>query len=413
MVELMLSILATINQMVETVSGGNDMVKSAIMGALTLGMGACTGFLFYRMPSALAYFFRSQCVTEMRISDIGAGKTLFAILDRHVYRNRIEWLSRTVDVSASWSSEDGVYDLGVGLGTHYFWHGRMLVRVRKTRILQAGLHPLTDLEVTTLGRSHKRINKIFNDLKPEDDDVPSCFSLGKDGWCLDSKLRGGGLDTLALDDDIKAMFRKEMEFYLNGKDEFERLRLPWKISFMLHGVPGSGKTSIIRSIAIEYGLNLHTINLSITAEDAIVSGISTMGKKSLLVLEDIDGCSATMNRELNGGKASEGDSVFGIDLKGLLSVLDGVCQLHGVAIFMTTNYLERIDEALLRDGRTDFVIELPKISAATVDKYFTDIFGELGFKCAEPLDAKSVTKIKLKAKRDGQKALELVNNFHK
>lgn len=41
-------------------------------------------------------------------------------------------------------------------------------------------------------------------------------------------------------------------------------------------------------------------------------------------------------------------------MSGLLNALDGVSTSEGRIVFMTTNYIERLDPALIRPGRVDF-----------------------------------------------------------
>ncbi len=43
-----------------------------------------------------------------------------------------------------------------------------------------------------------------------------------------------------------------------------------------------------------------------------------------------------------------------LTLSGLLNAIDGVTSTEGRILFMTTNYEERLDPALIRPGRVDF-----------------------------------------------------------
>ena len=52
----------------------------------------------------------------------------------------------------------------------------------------------------------------------------------------------------------------------------------------------------------------------------------------------------------------------GVTLSGLLNVLDGFYAPTGVLFVMTTNHLEKLDEALLRPGRIDYKLCLGKAS---------------------------------------------------
>jgi len=47
----------------------------------------------------------------------------------------------------------------------------------------------------------------------------------------------------------------------------------------------------------------------------------------------------------------------GISLSGLLNAVDGVASAEGVVLIMSTNHPEKLDDALIRDGRVDLKIE--------------------------------------------------------
>jgi SpoVK/Ycf46/Vps4 family AAA+-type ATPase len=56
-----------------------------------------------------------------------------------------------------------------------------------------------------------------------------------------------------------------------------------------------------------------------------------------------------------------------LNLSCILNVLDGIIELYGVMIIITTNYPERIDSALTRPGRIDFKLEL-KLASKNIIK---------------------------------------------
>jgi ATP-dependent 26S proteasome regulatory subunit len=49
-----------------------------------------------------------------------------------------------------------------------------------------------------------------------------------------------------------------------------------------------------------------------------------------------------------------------VNLSCFLNILDGIIELHGVMIIMTTNFPEKIDAALIRPGRFDFKHEFKR-----------------------------------------------------
>ena len=74
--------------------------------------------------------------------------------------------------------------------------------------------------------------------------------------------------------------------------------------------------------------------------------MSYFPKNSILLLEDID--SLFVERKANDSNKSL------VSFSGILNVLDGMGRKSGLITFMTTNYKENLDKALIRPSRVDF-----------------------------------------------------------
>lgn len=251
-------------------------------------------------------------------------------------------------------------------------------------------------------------------------DTIRLYNYGTDGWQVSSSIVSGGIDKLALSEDVREFFTGEIEFYLNNKDRYHDMGLPWKQTFMLHGKPGTGKTSIIRALAATYGFNVCVINLSSISTDGLNTAIAKLPPKSMLVFEDCDGVGATASRDTGNRVSSSGEEgkspkdtsimdLLGVDLPGLLNALDGVIPLDDVIVFMTTNHIDRIDDAILREGRTDHVIELPELSADVVNTHLNDIYGVTDFDVKIPMLACQLHGIKSRAKMDVNSARRIAH----
>ena len=137
---------------------------------------------------------------------------------------------------------------------------------------------------------------------------------------------------------------------------------------MQYGTPGSGKTSIIHSIAGELGLDVYIISLSRAGLDdnALQELITDLPERCIALIEDIDVSllhSITRTPEnpekkpITVDKEDESDSTPKISLSGLLNALDGVGAQEGRLLFATTNCYETLDPALRRPGRMDVHVE--------------------------------------------------------
>ncbi|XP_069976570.1 probable mitochondrial chaperone BCS1-B, partial [Penaeus vannamei] len=370
---------------VETVSNGNQLLAAALMGSFTMALSGAVGFVLWKGPVGLARFIKRQGITSFAVStNQWVSRDVYNSLSRYVYENRIGNFSRTIALVSEWKDKGDLlnsvreHSYGLGLGWHVFTFGKTILFAQKSRVEQAGTEITEEVTIFSIGRSPKTLQRLIDAVTPvEDEDGIRFFSLSKDGWKKQARIITGGLDSLALDENIKTFFRNEVKFYLNNRARYHDLNLAWKITFMLHGVPGTGKTSVIRAIAAEFAFNICTIDLKAVTTEVLNNAIAQMPPKSILLFEDCDGMAATANRSStnkivklknkDGDESPQSNNVsdaldgYSVDLQGFLNVLDGVIPLNDVVVFMTTNHIERIDDAVFRDGRTDHVIELPKL----------------------------------------------------
>lgn len=61
---------------------------------------------------------------------------------------------------------------------------------------------------------------------------------------------------------------------------------------------------------------------------------------------------------------------FKVTFSGLLNTLDGVASTEERIVFMTTNYLDRLDPALIRPGRVDVKQEIGYAEADQIERMF-------------------------------------------
>ena len=63
-----------------------------------------------------------------------------------------------------------------------------------------------------------------------------------------------------------------------------------------------------------------------------------------------------------------------MSLSTLLNVIDGVASQEGRVLIMTTNYIERLDEALIRPGRVDRKVEFRLADEEIITQLFCIVF---------------------------------------
>ena len=127
----------------------------------------------------------------------------------------------------------------------------------------------------------------------------------------------------------------------------------------MHGPPGTGKSSLIYSLANELQYSICVANCSgYYINDAdLLRQMATAPKKSILLFEDIDVTLPSIKRKKEIKKSKRENDDYhshysgSVTLSGILNALDGINSSASHLVFMTTNYITNLDDALIRPGR--------------------------------------------------------------
>ena len=193
-------------------------------------------------------------------------------------------------------------------------------------------------------------------------------------WNTYSRIPVRRLNTVYMDERVKERIMTDIREFLKSEAEYDAFGIPYKKTYLLTGVPGSGKTSLIKALCNEIHYNLGIMSISRDMDNATIQGsFRNLDPKTVLLLEDID-C-------LFEKRTSVETSSF--TFSNLLNILDGVLFKHGLIVFITTNHPEKLDPALLRQGRTDMIVELNYPSRTEIEKLFRDMLGTKYYGTAE------------------------------
>ncbi len=219
-------------------------------------------------------------------------------------------------------------------------------------------------------------------------------------------IRNSSWDDLVLSESVVNLVRMDFESFLNREQWFRENRLPFRRGYLLHGPPGNGKTSLIRTMLKTSGLTGYSIRLfQEQTDDAHLERMfrtAANAAPSVIVIEDID--RAFPSTPTTGVQCN-------VSLQQLLNCLDGVDSQDGVIVIATANNPEVLDSAILRrPGRFDRVVAVPAPDRQLRQRYFGKFNPHLAddalFQAAEDSDGFSFAQLKEAYILAGQKAFE-------
>jgi chaperone BCS1 len=158
-------------------------------------------------------------------------------------------------------------------------------------------------------------------------------------------------NSVILPGDQYERIEEDLRLFFARRGKYASLGIPFRRGYLLHGLPGTGKSSTLLALASRFDLHLHMLNLSnpLIDDAALMELLANVNEGSAIVMEDVDALWEQRKRKK--------DNESSVTFSGLLNALDGVAAGQGRVVFMTTNHLVKLDPALTRPGRVDYRLE--------------------------------------------------------
>ncbi|KAJ7191956.1 P-loop containing nucleoside triphosphate hydrolase protein, partial [Mycena pura] len=201
-------------------------------------------------------------------------------------------------------------------------------------------------------------------------------------------------------DVVDALVHDAQEF-IASEDWYVEAGIPHRRGYLLHGLPGTGKTSTIYALAGALNVEIYSLSLASSfVDDAFLArAASSIPKNSIFLIEDIDCTFPSRDDEdeladfaapVQGGARIPTPPGFPVQagrravrslvtLSGLLNVIDGVGSMlffATVSLLAPENYIDRLDPALLRPGRIDHKVQYELTTEEQARALFARFFPE-------------------------------------
>lgn len=298
--------------------------------------------------------------------------------------------------------------------THTIWYRSHWLRVRRGRKPDG----CEQLSISVVARSNSILKQLVLQAKREYEAeaihrIQIYFADSHGSWRWTDSRHKRPMGSIVLNPGVKEMLVEDTKDFLRSEKWYADRGIPFRRGYLLHGVPGSGKSSLIHALAGALQLDIYVVSLSASwiSDSTLTTLMGRVPARCVVLLEDLDaaftrstsrddsGLEDDKDKEKKDGENGDNkpmgpsrssrrrdqlSDVNTLSLSGLLNALDGVAAAEGRLLFATTNHLERLDPALSRPGRMDVWIEFRNASRWQAEALFRNFFP-----CAEdevPID---------------------------
>ncbi|KAL7415178.1 BCS1 N terminal-domain-containing protein [Mrakia frigida] len=257
-------------------------------------------------------------------------------------------------------SSEAYFSLIPGPGTHYFNYKGAWIQLKRTRSgsqlsLTTGV-PWETLTLTTLSRDRDLFSQLLSEARTlaqkHEEGKTVVYTRHGFEWRPFGKARKKReIGSVVLDKGVGEEVEADLKRFMGREKWYADRGIPYRRGYLLHGPPGSGKSSYIQALAGLLSYDICFLNLAERGltDDSLQQILSLVPDRSFVLIEDIDAAFSKRVQTSADGYQS------GVTFSGLLNTLDGIASSSSRIVFMTTNHLSSLDPALIRPGRVDLV----------------------------------------------------------
>ena len=191
--------------------------------------------------------------------------------------------------------------------------------------------------------------------------IVKTFSKTQISTIKDDLNSARGFECVAGMKSLKQLLIADVINPLRNPEKFRKFKVSIPNGILLYGPPGCGKTFIVRKLAEELGYNFFEVKHSDLTTPYIHGAVSNIGKAfemakqnapCILFFDEISGL--VPNRK----NVNDSSGIKEEEVDEFLMQLNDAADNH-ILVVGATNYIERIDPAILRPGRFDKKIFVP------------------------------------------------------
>lgn len=343
---------------INSLSDGNQMIA----GAISLWLMGTITYICREVPRQIYAVIRKHITTEfISTSQHESFHALLKWFEKKGYTKKF----RRVKFSNGRYGDNKTIK-SVGYGTHMIWFGWMPIWVTLNKEDSKSEMDKETIILTKIGRSHILFDELIKEIMKRADktDRFEVYRASKGEWRYSCWQPKRDFDSVIMDEATEVELIETIDNFIKSEEWYVKHGIPYSLGILLYGPPGTGKSSIIKAVASYVDYDVYTV--SATGVSMYPDILQDVRSRSITTIEDIDSCiSANKRRKGVGKRKIQTDDTDALlesliisSTSDLLNALDGIVAGHGRILIMTTNYPEKLDDAMLRPGRCDLKLEI-------------------------------------------------------
>lgn len=235
------------------------------------------------------------------------------------------------------------------------------------------------IEIRYFGTNREIINQIYEEAErstlPNSGNYVDIYVNRYGSWYIAQRSPVRSPESLIYTDGLYSDIRATIAKFLNSKEWYQEMGIPYRLGLLFYGPQGNGKSSLIKTLAGEFGKSFYMLNLADKSLDQRDFPTLLMNAEpgSFVLMEDvhlIQNQFGDMAPSLN----SNDISVPKLDFSTFINTIDGVYSPVGSVLFYTTNYPHLLDPVVRRSGRMDVEYLFDNATPNMVKKLFLRFF---------------------------------------